>query len=238
MEKLQKVIGESQVKRLKSGRITTNQVQQVEIPYLKCNNKNVIATLHEALNDMMQATEMAVIDNKIEMSLKFAAFCELIAMQIHLVKLGDESEEKLCPCVINFEQHAEKFQYFANYELSVPQTMILNKNIESSIDYSKSILIRSIINGDSSQTYLSDYIRIFDLTDEMIENLVKLAQLESIENKQEKILHDLVMRIKNCDLKFKLASLLGLKDILQQMLNDEQTYYYLLDSKYGNVDIF
>lgn len=235
MEKINKVIGENQVKRMKSGRISTHQVQQVEIPYLKCS-KNVIATLQEALNDMMHGTEMLSIDNKIEMSLKFAAFCELIAMQVHLVKCGDESEEKLCPCVINFEQHADKFQYFANYELSVPQAMILNKNIESNIDYSKSIFVHAIVQGDAS--YILDYIGRFNLTDSMIENLVKLAQLESIENKQEKVLHDLVMMVKNCDLKFKLASLLGLKGILQQMLNDEQSYYYLLDTKYGNVDIF
>ena len=72
----------------------------------------------------------------------------------------------------------------------------------------------------------------------MIETIVKLTQLESITSKQEKVLHDLVMMVRDCGLKFKLASLLGLKGMLQQMLNDEQSYYYLLDSKYGNVDIF
>lgn len=235
MEKLQKVMGESQVKRMKSGRINTNQVQQVEIPYLRCN-KNILITIQDALNDIMHATEMLSIDNKIEMSVKFASFCELIAMQIHLVKVGEENEEKLCPCVINLEQHLEKFQYFANYELSVPQIIILNKNVEGSIDYSKAIFVRSIVNGDAA--YLFDYIERFEITDAMIENLVKLAQMESIEKKQEKILHDLVMMVRNSDIKFKLASLLGLKGILQNMLNDEQSYYYLLDTKYGNVEIF
>lgn len=235
MEKIQKVIGESQVKRMKSGRISLNQIQRVEIPYLKCN-KNVIVMLQEALNDMMHATEMLSIDNRIEMSLKFASFCELIALQIHLIKLGEEEEEKLSPCVINSEQNADKFQYFANYELSVPQTIILNKNIEGSIDYSKSIFVRSVVNGDAA--YLLEYIGRFDLTDGMIENLVKLAQMETIQKKQEKVLHDLVMMVRNCDLKFKLGSMLGLKGILQKMLNDEQSYYYLLDTKYGNVNIF
>lgn len=235
LEKIQKVIDESQVKLTKQGRIYTNQMQQVEIPYLKCN-KNVLSTLQEALNDMINATEMLTVDNKIDMSIKFASFCELIAMQIHLAKVGEASDEKLCPCVVNQEQNADKFQYFANYELLVPQAMILNKNIESTIDYTKAIFCRAIIAADAS--YLLEFIGRLSLTDAMIETIVKLTQLESISSKQEKVLHDLVMMVRDCGLKFKLASLLGLKGMLQQMLNDEQSYYYLLDSKYGNVDIF
>jgi spatacsin len=235
-ERIQKILNENQVKVTKSARIFSNILQQVEIPYLKCS-KAIIATLHEALTEMVHATEMVSIDNKIEMFLKFSSFCELLAMQIHLVtKVGLETEEKLCPCVINQEQSIEKYQYFANYELSVPQILILNKNIEVKTDFAKAVFCRLMIVKD--EAFFVDFVSRIEMSDAMIENVVKLTQLETISKKQEKILHDLVLMVSGCGLKFKLASLLGLKGLLQQLINDEQSYHYLLDTKYGSVDIF
>lgn len=235
MEKIQKVINDFQVKKVREGKIFTNQLQQVEIPYLKCN-KNVITILHEAVDDMIHAMEMHTADNKIEITLKTTSHCELIAMQIHLVKVGEGSGEKLCPCVINQEQNDEKFQYLANYELLVPQAMILDDNIESSIDFSKAIFCRAVMSGDSA--YLQDFVDRNDITDAMIETIVKLAQCEVITLKEEKVLQEIVTMVRDVGLKFKLASLLGLKALLQQMVNDEDIYYYLVDSKYGTVDIY
>lgn len=237
MEKIQKLLNESQVKVMKSARINTNVIQQIEIPYLVCSsNKNMITDLNEALNEMIHATEMAAADNKIEMSLKLSNFCELIAVQIHLVKIGLETDDKRCPCVVNQEANRQEIsQYFANYDLSPPQMMILNKNVDIAIDYTRTIFCRSLIVGDES--YLLEFIGRIDLTDAMIENVIKLTQFESITKKQEKVLHDLVMMTRDVGLKFRLASLLGLKGLLQQLLNDEQTYHYLLDSKYGSVEI-
>jgi hypothetical protein len=55
--------------------------------------------------------------------------------------------------------------------------------------------------------------------------------------KQENILNQLISMVNDKGLAFRLASLLGLKQQLQKMLNDQGTYCYLLDSKYGTVDI-
>lgn len=233
LEKIQQILNSSQVKVTKVGRIYLNQQQQVEVPYLKCS-KVWITTLHEVLTGMTHATELVAMDNKIDLSIKYASFCELIAVQIHLMKAGVESEAKLCPCIINQEQSSDKFQYFANYELSVPQTIILMKNVEVKIDFSKAIFVHLLLEDDK---YLSDFMSRLELTDEMVENVVKIIQLDSISIKQEKILNELVMMVGDRGLKFRLASLLGLKAQLQQMLNDQGTYYYLLDSRYGTVDI-
>ena len=233
LEKIQLILTGNQVKVMKSGKINSNQQQQVEIPYLKCS-KNLTSALNEVLTGMIHATEMVLMDNKIDMSIKFSSFCELIAVQIHLVKVGVENEEKLCPCIINNEQIGDKFQYFANYELTVPQTMILMKNTDVKIDFAKAIFVHLLLEDES---YMLDFMARLELTDEIIETVVKIAQLDNISVKQEKILSDLVMMVSDKGLKFRLASLLGLKTQLQQMLNDQGTYYYLLDSKYGTFDI-
>lgn len=233
LEKIQLILIGNQVKVIKTGKINSNQPQQVEVPYLKCS-KNLISALDDVLTGMIHATEMVSMDNKIDMSIKFSSFCELIAVQIHLMKVGIEIEEKLCPCIINTEQNADKFQYFANYELTVPQTMILMKNTDVKIDLSKAIFVHLLMEDEA---YMLDFMGRLELTDEMIESVVKIAQLDNISVEQEKILSDLVMMVSDKGLKFRLASLLGLKSQLQQMLNDQGTYYYLLDSKYGTLDI-
>lgn len=233
VDKLNVIMLANQTKIAKTGKITSNQEQQLNIAYLKCS-KSVITGLNDALTSMIHATEMVLMDNKTDMSLKFSSFCELIAMQIHLMKVGCERDEKLCPCVINQEQTTEKLQYLANYELTVPQTMILIKNTDLKIDFSKAIFVRLLLEDEG---YLLDYIARLHLSDEMIESIVKIIQLDNVTSKQEKILNDLMTMVNDKGLKFRLASLLGLKSHLQAMINDQGTYYYLLDSKYGSVDI-
>lgn len=233
LEKIHQILSSSQVKVTKIGKIYSNQQQQVDVPYLKCN-KGLISSLHEVLTGMTHATELVAMDNRIDLSIKFASFCELVAVQIHLMKVGVESDAKLCPCIINQEQNTDKFQYLANYELSVPQTIILMKNLDVKIDFSKAIFVHLLLEDEN---YLSDFMSRLELTDELVENIVKIIQLDKISMKQEKILTELVMMVSDQGLKFRLASLLGLKASLQQMLNDTGTYYYLLDSKYGTFDI-
>ena len=233
LEKINFLINVHQVKMMRTGRITSSHEQQVEISYLKCN-KNVIATLNEALTGMIHACEMVMMDNKIDLSIKYSSFCELIAVQIHLAKVGSETNDKLCVCILNQEQSTEKFQFVANYELTVPQTMILIKNTDLKIDFAKAIFVHLLLEDEG---YLLDFMSRLELTDDMIESIVKITKLDNITQKQEKILNDLVMMINDKGLKFRLASLLGLKPQLQQMLNDQGTYYYLLDSKYGTIDV-
>lgn len=238
-EKIRKLLTQNYVKLSKSARILTNQVQQIDIPYLKCL-KNSLVVLTDVITDMVHATEMMTADKKIEMSLKYSAFCELIAMQIHLIKVGIESDSKICPCVLyqelNLEKSQQIAQYFANYELSVAQTAILNKNLDIPIDYTKVIFCRVLISGE--EQYLQDFTARMSLTDLMIENILKLAKSEPFLNKREKILNDLCLMVRDVGLKFRLASLVGAKGLLQQLLNDEQSFHYILDSKYGTVDIY
>lgn len=230
--KIAQLLNTNQVELARTVKINGNQQQQIVVPYLKCS-KNLTAELHEILKGMIHATEMAQTDNKIDLSIKFSSFCELIAVQIHLSKVGLEREGHLCPCIIGQEQQAEVLQYFANYELSVPQTMILIKNSDKMIDFAKAISAHLM---QEDENYLLDFMSRLELTDAMIENVVKITQLETISPKQERMLNDLVLMVNDRGLKFRLASLLGLKAQLQQMLNDQGSYCYLLDSKYGKVD--
>jgi hypothetical protein len=160
-----------QIMIMKNGRVNSNVVQQIEVPYLKCSKK-IILDLNEVLTCMIHSTEMVTMDDKIDRAVKYSEFCELIAMQIHLTKLGLEDENKLCPSILNVDLHADKLQYFSNYELTVPQTMILMRNVDAKIYFVNSIYVRCLWLDDGG--YLLDYMSRLELTDQMIEGIVKL----------------------------------------------------------------
>lgn len=160
-----------QIMVTKNGRVNSNVVQQIDVPYLKCSKK-ILLDLNEVLTSMIHSTEMVTMDDKIDMAVKYSGFCELIAMQIHLAKLGLEDESKLCPSILNVDLHADKLQYFTNYELTVPQAMILMRNVEAKIDFVKAIYVRCLWLDDGG--YLLDYMSRLELSDQMIESVVKL----------------------------------------------------------------
>jgi spatacsin len=162
LEKIQSIIKHHQIMVVKTGRINSNQLQQLDIPYLKKLDKDVITGLNEALSAMIHGAELMAMQQKTDMAIKFSYYCELIAMQMNLAKVGLELEEKMCPCVINQEPNAEKFQFFANYELSVAQSMILEKNTELKIDFSKAIFVHLL---SEDENYLQDYISRLEITD-------------------------------------------------------------------------
>lgn len=246
IEKIEKLKEGYQIKLIKLEKVSSNQTKQIEIPYLKVS-KNCLNLLNDIISEMIHAAEMMSADNKYESAQKLSNYCELIAVQIHLLKMCLEKESKICPFVLFEEPESEIekpieipslaiAQYMANNELSLPQTIILNKNFEYLIDFSKAFFC-NVILADNDQ-YLNDFFARLELNDTMIEKIIKTAQFETISTKQERILQELCLMISDVGLKFRSASMIGFKSLLQQLLNDDQTYHYLLDSKYGNVDLY
>lgn len=103
------------------------------------------------------------------------------------------------------------------------------------------ILLHQYVILDRKE-YLNDFMDQMDLSDNIIENIIRNFQLHAqsvnltISNKIENNLEDLVRRIQSVTLKYKMASLLSFKKIIMGLINSH-TLYYLKDSNYGKLDI-
>lgn len=78
----------------------------------------------------------------------------------------------------------------------------------------------------------------FDSIENIAENVVKMVQSEniklSVEN--ESAITNIIQNVNSVILKYKLASFLGLKKIIADLIND-QSLYYLKDADYGRQKI-
>uniref|UniRef100_A0A182Q242 Spatacsin C-terminal domain-containing protein n=1 Tax=Anopheles farauti TaxID=69004 RepID=A0A182Q242_9DIPT len=125
--------------------------------------------------------------------------------------------------------------YYVNYLLTVPQAIIVGRAYGIEINWPGAIYQHYIIQGEAN--YLDDYLERLPLTDGMIETLVKLFQLEpQLTPRMEQAIATFIDRIQSVTLKYRLASLLGLKKTIHGLINGGAVYY-LKDTNYGKNDV-
>uniref|UniRef100_A0A182PCL7 Spatacsin_C domain-containing protein n=1 Tax=Anopheles epiroticus TaxID=199890 RepID=A0A182PCL7_9DIPT len=125
--------------------------------------------------------------------------------------------------------------YYINFLLTVPQALIVGRAYGIEINWPGAIYQHYIIQGESA--YLEDYLDRLPLTDRMIETLVKLFQLEPhLTPRMEQAIGTFIDRIQSATLKYRLASLLGLKKTIHGLINGGAVYY-LKDTNYGKNDV-
>uniref|UniRef100_A0A182K7V8 Spatacsin_C domain-containing protein n=1 Tax=Anopheles christyi TaxID=43041 RepID=A0A182K7V8_9DIPT len=125
--------------------------------------------------------------------------------------------------------------YYINFLLTVPQALIVGRAYGIEINWPGAIYQHYIIQGES--VYLEDYLDRLPLTDGMIETLVKLFQLEPyLTPRMEHAIGTFIDRLRSVTLKYRLASLLGLKKTIHGLINGGAVYY-LKDTNYGKNDV-
>lgn len=159
-----------QILRNEISLVKTVKQQTFDIPYLKAS-KQMIVELYEVIDEIVHASELYLLENKIDLAMKVAISGELVAMQIHLIKLKLNAPGELCVSVLKIKDYSV-FEYIINYELIVPQAMILSRAYRYEIDYVKCLYIHVITSGE--EKYLKDFVNRIDLTDDMIESLVTM----------------------------------------------------------------
>lgn len=114
---------------------------------------------------------------------------------------------------------------------SVSHALILGRAYPFEINWTDAIYSHFIQRGN--ETYLSDFRERMELSDTIIEALVKTFQHQPrVTVAMETNLGRLVEMIESVTLRYKLASLLGLKRCIATMINDH-SLYYLKDTNYG-----
>ncbi|XP_062548854.1 spatacsin isoform X2 [Armigeres subalbatus] len=201
-------------------------------PRLSCSPA-VLSELNGAMESYMHAAENYLLDNKMSLAQKTASNAELVALQICLVnqalaeKTGSGEEQRFCFSVLNIKDP----EYFVYNALSVPQALIVARTYDSEINWTTAIYQHCIVGGNSS--YLEDYLDRMPLTDDMVEVLVKKFQQEPrVTPEMERSIAGLVDLVESVTLKYRLASLLGLKRTINELIN-ENSFYYLKDCDYG-----
>ncbi|KAH8402411.1 hypothetical protein KR009_011843 [Drosophila setifemur] len=216
-----------------------NQIQALaaQSNNLKCS-PIVQGLLQKALENYTHATENYLLDNKLLLAQQSVSRAELMAMQLDLCNKACEKRHSsnpnhLCVSVLGV-QSREQFRELVNSHLSVPQTLILSRAYGYDINWSEAILSQFVVLQVSN--YLQDYLYHQRITDDVIEQVVKGYLLHSQSNaanaKQEESLAQLVELIKSVILKYKLASILGLKPIVMSLINDSSVHY-LRDTNFG-----
>uniref|UniRef100_A0A1Q3FGT2 Spatacsin C-terminal domain-containing protein n=1 Tax=Culex tarsalis TaxID=7177 RepID=A0A1Q3FGT2_CULTA len=198
-----------------------------------------ISELNSALESYTHATENYLLDNKLNLAQKTASNAELVALQLCLIEQakGDRTnsgeDSRTCISVLNIkkDEKGSNLAHFINNALSVPQALIISRTYEYEINWTQALYQHYIVNGESA--YLDDYLDRMPLTDEMVESLVKTFQLEpSVTPEMERAIAALVEMVDTVTLKYRLASLLGLKRTIHELIN-ENSFYYLKDCDYG-----
>ncbi|XP_060660737.1 spatacsin [Drosophila nasuta] len=209
---------------------------------LRCS-QGLQQLLQQALENYTHATENYLLDNKLILAQQSVARAELMAMQLDLCNKalekrggsssGSNQAVPFCVSVIGV-QTREQFRELVNQQLSVPQTLILSRAYGYDVNWSDALLTQFVVL--QRRNYLQEYLCHQRINDNVIEQVAKgyilYTQHNAPTGQQQESLGQLVEHIRSVTLKYKLASILGLKLIVMSLIN-EQTVHYLRDTNYG-----
>lgn len=85
------------------------------VNFLICS-KSLVESLTAAMDCYAHSAENFLLDNKLGPAQRAASNAELIAMQIHLIRLALENEKSNCMCVLNIRNESV-FRHLVNNEL-------------------------------------------------------------------------------------------------------------------------
>uniref|UniRef100_A0A182ISI9 Spatacsin_C domain-containing protein n=1 Tax=Anopheles atroparvus TaxID=41427 RepID=A0A182ISI9_ANOAO len=121
--------------------------------------------------------------------------------------------------------------YYINFLLTVPQALIVARAYCIEVNWAGAIYQHYVMRGET--TYLDEFLARLPVTDALIETLVKIFQLEPhITPQMEQAIERFIDRIHSVTLKYRLASLLGLRKTIHGLINGGAVFY-LKDTNYG-----
>lgn len=220
------------------------------VNFLSCS-KQLIESLTVAMDCYAHAAENFLLDNKLGPAQRAASNAELVAMQLHLIRHALENEKTNCMCVLNIRNESvfrhlvnNELKYELNFQIkkqfnlkfyscfSIPQSLILSRAYPYEITWTESIFNQYVLQGKSD--YIIEYCVRMELSDDMIEHLVKnfIQTQTNITQKMEKSMSTIIEMVQSVTLRYRLASLLSDKRTIATLINGD-CLYYLKDTNYG-----
>lgn len=214
---------------------TTISIAKAGCTLLKCR-KYIVDQLFGAMDNFTHCAEYHLLENKLDLAQKCASQAELIALQIHLIRVAMDASLETCFCILSVRSESV-FRHLVAFELGVPQALILSRAYPFEINWAEAIFNQYI--GHGKQAYIEEYCARMDLSEDMIEVIVKsymqqTAVLVVTPQMEQRVSH-IVEMVESVTLRYKLASLLSDKRIIATLIND-RSLYYLKDTNYGRCE--
>ncbi|KAL7289760.1 hypothetical protein TKK_0016361 [Trichogramma kaykai] len=188
-------------------------------------NESTEKRLQLVVANLTHATQYFLQDNKLNLANRCSHQAQLVALQISLCSRA--SVNATFPCLLNLQ--AEEINRAISRHLSFSQALIVARAYEHHVDWASAIYHHCLINGESK--YLRDFITSKCLTASVAVDCARRYRLEkTISKLMSENMQVLVAKVNDNECKYVLASQLGFRKIVEDMLDDPAVGAYLKDT--------
>lgn len=192
---------------------------------LLTKNESTEVCLKKAMENYTLAADYHLHGDKLGKALLVASQAELVALQLSLLKTIPN--DKTSKCILLLQK--PEIQYLILNELAFSQTKIFIEAYSCQPDWGAVLFHRCILNSDLN--YLNEFLKAYPLTNTLIQEVTgrfvpkKITSTSSIQAMKE-----FISRIKNVQVKYRIASELGFTEVIETMLNDPAALAFLKDT--------
>ncbi|KAK4021130.1 hypothetical protein OUZ56_003057 [Daphnia magna] len=206
----------------------TNLPTSIDLPMLKASPE-MKKIFTAAMHNLAHATEYFLQAGKLSHANQCALQAELVALQIHLVSRAADGQHIYCILGLN----AAQVDVLICETLTYPEAEIVSRGYGFSVTWGKALMRHYVLNDGSD--YLERFIRRHTITPTIVEQVVAAFELESGFSKKSETLdrlERLVSMLTDAEVKYRLASRLGLRHLVGELLSSS-ALPYLRDTAWG-----
>ncbi|XP_036147229.1 spatacsin isoform X2 [Monomorium pharaonis] len=188
-------------------------------------NDDVHKQLQLAITNFTHATQYYLQDKKLNLASRSSHQAQLVALQISLLNAVPQNQQAVC--LLNLK--TDELERILSHILNFPQALIVIRAYNYHVDWVNLIYHHCILKGDTK--YLQDFLTVNTLTPMIVQDCARRYRLEkSINHSMTDNMRILISELSDVECKYMLASQLGFKDIVEEMLNDAIVGSYLKDT--------
>lgn len=188
-------------------------------------NEGAEKRLELAMINYTHATEYYLQDSKLTLAYQCCHRAELVALQTSFLNSVNQNQQ--VPCVLNLRS-SEIDRMICN-DLSFAQANILVRAYNHPVDWGSVIYSHCILRCDAK--YLKDFLNTNEITVAIVKDSAKRFQLEkSVSKETADSMQQLISLVKDVECKYTLASQLGFKNVIEDILADSNVGAYLKDT--------
>lgn len=184
------------------------------------NNQKTKQALEMALQDFSHASECYLQGDMVNHAMICAHQAELVALQQHM--LSSHSDGSIL-CVIQLDSKSVGKLVST---LGFHQALIVARAYNHRTDWAAALFYHCISPGLSSEEYFSAWSACMELTPLLIQNVAyRLQRTSGITREMTTNMQWLLGHVKDMDVRYKIASELGLKDMVESLLQAPEVAY-------------
>ncbi|XP_011684393.1 PREDICTED: spatacsin [Wasmannia auropunctata] len=188
-------------------------------------NDNVQKQLQLAVTNYTHATQYYLQDKKLNLANRCSHQAQLVALQISLLNAVPQNQQAVC--LLNLK--SDELERILSHVLNFSQALIVIRAYNYHADWVNLIYHHCILKGEAR--YLKEFMTVNNLTPMIVQDCARRYRLEkSINHSMTDNMKTLISELSDVECKYMLASQLGFKNIVEEMLNDPIVGSYLKDT--------